>query len=202
MKLSDFNTLQEAQEYTEIKGRLLSSDVLRIFLLTEGLYDTFMEATSGLMRGAADNMRAGGEFNFMTGHPLDQSSLLDALIQQNPAISAALGNLKVSCVNYANQLVTPFEATTEHEFAVVKDTVNEKQVFNQGGYVIIDVYSTCPLHNPRLVGERINTRTGKVEKQRINSFYGVSEVGKYDCIIPKEWQGATLYVDNIYNVIV
>lgn len=100
-------------------------------------------------------------------------------------------------IKAATYVERPFINTTLHELKINRGTVTLKPITQTNGYVVINILSDCDLHNPRLLAT--NPRTNKI--QRISSFYGVSDAGKYECIVPSEWRNAELFVDDVYSVI-
>lgn len=91
----------------------------------------------------------------------------------------------------------PFAAVTLHQVLLARNAVPQKTVTHSDGYVTISINQVCEQHNPRLVA--LNPRTQ--QWQRINSFYGVSEIGAYDCAVPTECSSWELAVDNPYGAI-
>lgn len=117
-KLSDFETLEAAQEYSEISTRVLSADMMRPIMLKRGLYGYFLEGTSDYLLATMHNMQAGGEFNFIKGHPKYIGDLLGYMIhiEKDVVYKAQLQLLMDDCHDYCNFEVKPFKDSTKSEF--------------------------------------------------------------------------------------
>ena len=150
------STLTEVQSYSEVKGKKLSADLMRSFLNHPQvqLYNYFKGATTDieatligedyynigdLKMTTFDNMAGVGEFNFITGHPSDQTGLIDVLIyaETNPALQEQLSILKVVCLNYCNQLFYPFAEATQAQLNRAKDLFASKTITHTAGKYIV-----------------------------------------------------------------
>jgi len=165
MILKDFTTLAAAQAHTEINGKKLSADLMRAFLNdpTVQLYDYFKSATHSatqfdyfgssfnigdLKMTVYDNLTSAGEFNFITGHPSDQTTLMNVIIaaETNIAINQQLVNLKNICLAYCNSVSYPFLNATQLQFNYAKGIYTEKEVigYTQGQNVKVTLIDTLP----------------------------------------------------------
>lgn len=141
----------------------------------------------------------GSEFNLINGHPASIVEILDILITQLIVPT----EFKYALIYYANDASEPlFPNVTLHDIKIARNTVSLKPVSQVNGYVVIETDAECEKHNPRLLAKVTNLRTDKIIYQRINSFYEVGEVGKYDAKVPSEFLEASLFVDNAYDVII
>lgn len=91
----------------------------------------------------------------------------------------------------------PFEVATLYDVLIARNSVIQKSVTQINGYVTITINQACEQHNPRLMA--LNPRTE--QWQRINSFYGVSGPGLYECVVPSDCRSWELSVDNPYGVV-
>lgn len=121
MKPVDFDTLEQAQSYTETTTKMLSGDQMRIYMVLTGLYSYFKNHTSDAQSAAYDNM-FGGEFNFIDGHPSNVSGLFQLMIdeEETPDVDTQLTTLLGYCQAYANQTSQPFAGLTQEEFDASK----------------------------------------------------------------------------------
>ncbi|MBO9492075.1 hypothetical protein J7384_17065 [Endozoicomonas sp. G2_1] len=140
MKLSDFNTLSEAQAYSELKTKLISGSQMKIFVVGNGLYSYFKNHAGDLQAATYDELR-GGEFNFINGHPSNVCAMLDAMIALSASegnvtlldgtqvkVSDALTNLKNAAIVYANGAHKPFESVTQEQFDQAKAALTPKSI--------------------------------------------------------------------------
>ena len=158
-------TLEEVQSYPAVEGKKLSADLMRSFLNLPRvqLYNYFKSAITSesptdvggdmynigdLKMTTFDNMAGVGEFNFIAGHPSDQSGLMDVLIfaETNPTLKKQLSILKVVCLKYCNQLVYPFAEVTKLQLNQTKGIYTEKEVvgYAQGNSLKITLIDSLP----------------------------------------------------------
>ena len=126
MKLTDFNDLTEAHAYFTTQSKLVSADMMRVFMIQSGLYAYFKNHTEDLQMATYDNMSSGGEFNFMKGHASNVESLIDGMIAGDAINATALANLKTTCIAYSNVDTYEYANTTQEEFdtAVALEALN------------------------------------------------------------------------------
>lgn len=191
--LSEFASIEEARTHIERHERMISSDVMRVLMFNAGLYDWFMSQTEGLAKVAADNVRSGGEFNFMPSHALYLGPLLDGMIATQTAQSEQLTALKAACLSYAVKEDRPYEHVSEYEFKLVKgEDIPLKPVHIEGGKAFITTSGNCEPHNPQIF------KVVRNHKFRVGSFYGVKEAKEYAAVIS---EGGELFVHDSYGVI-
>lgn len=116
MNLQDFNTLTEAQNYTETGTKMISPDMMVAFLTQFGLMILVETGTSNEMRGLRKALDFGSEFNFMVGHPANIIALVDVMVQNGEFSS----QFRDFCISYANPVTKPFENVTQEEFDAAK----------------------------------------------------------------------------------
>lgn len=198
--------LQQARDYAEIQPIFITSNTLTVYVLQAGLYDVFADVaadTSSPVRGICmalmDRLRGQSEFNLSPSLPLGQANIqmLDILISALPDKSAALTQLKNTLLAASNKTVYPLVGTTLHDVLIIRNACPSVPVVTVGVYAVITTTVDCPKHNPRLLA--LNPRTGVW--QPINNFTGVEVAGAYDAIVPAQFSGWQLAVDDAYGVI-
>ncbi len=195
-KLSEFTSLSEARLYVTTRGRMASQDMIFHLLVKHSSMASLKESIDPNAVGFYEALKSGvKEFNLMDGNDVGEAN--KALLASLVAAGAVTGDFKTSAENYANPLIYPYEKVTLHEYVVATKTAETTPVTAADGWVKITVSDQVENHNPRLLAK--SPRTGKVV--RINSFYQVSTPGAYECLVPREWRSAELYVDNPYGVI-
>lgn len=139
-ELHEFATLTDAQAYTDVTTKMISSDQMRIFMIQTGLYGYFKNHTSDAQMAAYDNM-FGGEFNFINGHPSNVTPLFQLIISEaeTPDKDAELTSLLNACIAFANKVTFPYIAVTQEEFdaAKAKQSLYVETLQRNTGYPII-----------------------------------------------------------------
>ena len=108
--------LNKVENFYTLKQKMLTTDVLRIFMSQNQLYEYFVDATSGNKLLAADHMKSGGDFNFMIGHPLYIGDLLLTIKEEEvvDGIKTSLQNLYDTCVAYSNRKAPKYNVTLQN----------------------------------------------------------------------------------------
>jgi len=203
MNLSDFATLADAKKHTEVKGRMVSADMVVSFLTETDSVIILKDSASTNPKAAGFLLALNGavtEYNIITGNTVGDKQQL--LLTYLVFIGAVTQSFKDAVISYANPIIYPFISATEHEFQISKGAVKLKPITQVGGYAVIHTNAVCENHNPRLIAKAVNPRTNKTTYQRINNFYNVSEASSYDCKVPSEYLGNELFVDDVYSVII
>lgn len=202
----DSIALNEARAYNETRGHTLTSDVMTMLLVGNGLYAEFSDLANdtqsparGIVMAFMDRVRTDSSFNFQPDHPKGQANLgmVDALISIVPSLSTELNQLKSAVISESTETITPFSETTLYDVMITRGNVPVKEVSQMNGWVTINIATDVEKHNPRLLA--LNERTNEII--RVNNFREVSDAGVYDCQVPKEWINSTLFVDDAYGVI-
>ena len=126
MNLSDFNTLTEAQEYSETTGKIINRDTMNNLLALSGVYIRFKEIAVDNTH-QYQNMTAAfldsQNYNFIIGNETGdaQITVLDAIIAANIDISPALTALKPIILSKANITTHPFADVTQSQFNTAKN---------------------------------------------------------------------------------
>jgi hypothetical protein len=199
--------LTQARSLEESQGKVITSNVLTMLLVGEGLYGYFRDCSVDTQHPARDiclalmdRLRTQSEFNFIPGDPkgVANNGMIDLLISTlMTEKQAELGALRTSLTAEASTTNKPFEQTTLHDVLLTRGVCPVQPVTQSDGYATIVVTQSVEKHNPRLLAD--NPRTG--ERVRIESFRGVANAGAYDTKVPPEWRGVNLFVDDAYGVI-
>ena len=192
--LSEFTSIEEARTHIEKHERMINADVVRLLMLNTGLYDWFMSQTEGLAKVAADNVRSGGEFNFMPSHDFYLGPTMDIVIATHFDKSEQLTALKAACLSYAVKEIKPYEHASEYEWALAKKLdIPIKEITDiDFGFAYITTSQACEKHNPQIL---VKTPKGRLIRKA--SFIGVSDVGEYKAAVPS---GVKLFVHDYYGV--
>ena len=192
--LSEFASIEEARTHIEKRERMISSDVMRVLMFNAGLYDWFMSQSEGLSKVAADNVRSGGEFNFMPSHALYLGPLMDNMIATHTEQSEQLTALKAACLSYAVKEIKPYEHASEYEWALAKKLdIPLKEIEDiESGFAYITTTGNCESHNPQIL-----VKTARNRQLRKASFLNVSDVGEYKAAVPS---GVKLFIHDYYGV--
>jgi hypothetical protein len=194
-------TAVRAYQVTERTG--INSTVLAMAMVEAGLYADVYDLslnTASEYRGHALYLLAvlgsNSDIDFNPGTDVGQAniSLLQAM---GTALGAKLNVLRNKITQYTVSTRLPFANATLHDVKIARNTCPVKAVSQSNGFAVITLLSDVEAHNPRLLAD--NPRTG--ERVRINNFRGVSSAGKYEAMVPGEWRGASLYVDDVFGAL-
>lgn len=150
MKLSDFETLQDAKTYSEAKGRMISPDMMLAFIATFEIGRAIENEDSEAAFAFRKALQFGSEFNLMTEHG---SNVIQLLSQ----IQAASQEFKDYAVNYANPIAFPFSDVTQSQFNMSKGVFKSLSIQYQQGKDI------CLTLNGNLT-ERVSATVWKTEQ--------------------------------------
>lgn len=187
----------EAVAFTDVRLKMVTSEIMTMLLIKHGIYKDFVENTTGdaSIMATMDRVRTQSDFNFFQADPRGMANLtlVDALIANSLAPAA----LKTDLIEAGKEEYEPFETVTLHQVKIARERDMTTPVSARNGYVVINNTADCENHNPRIFA--LNPRTQKL--QRIANVMNVSTAGLYDALIPVEWRGAELFVDNCYGTI-
>lgn len=117
--------------YTEVQGRMISSDVMTMLLLQNGLYDVYSNSTNPILMATMDRIRTQSEFNFQQGHPKGDTNLMTLeLLEQSGDITP---KAKADIFAEANREVQPYANTTLEQVAAVTDPASWQEANYIGG---------------------------------------------------------------------
>lgn len=134
MKLSDFETLAQAQAYTLTNPQFFNNNTMNSVLTQIKLLGPLTAIASDFNHPFFDEAKAvldSQEFNFRQDSPtgLMQIQMLDAMINAPVAVDMASGTvdltakltqLKVTCLHIANPVTQPFANATQEQFDEAK----------------------------------------------------------------------------------
>jgi len=112
--------LEQVQNYKEIQGKLVSSEVVTMYLIKHDLYSSFMNSDNPLCLATMNTIYSLGEFNFIMGTVKGEMNLqmLDLLISQGLASE----ELKTDLISEANSEAIPWENETIYDIWQVTRT--------------------------------------------------------------------------------
>jgi hypothetical protein len=119
---SDNEILESVRQHTETSGKLLSSEVVIMYLVKHNLYTTFLESENPLCAATRFTLASLGEFNFIKSHSKGLMNIqsLEILIDQGIATEG----FKMDLINEANTAVTPYINTTIQDIWAVTKPAN------------------------------------------------------------------------------
>lgn len=197
-QLQEFQTLQDAKNYSFIQGKMIHRNSMNAWLSNAGKYRRLKEIAEDTTHPLGDGAAAfldSTEYNLIQSSETGQGviALMQALVAAE-GNDVALQSVLDKAITVANEEVSPYANTTEYEFAVTKgQDIPRKRVDAVKGYLDITTTADCPLHSPR-VSVEVN---GKY--RRITSLRGVEKAGEYSCEVPRT--SSVYFVDDFYGVI-
>lgn len=134
MKLKDFNSISEANEYSTVRARMISPDMMVSFLTAHNLINTVLNSATDGAKGLQLALQFGSEFNVIINHPASIETIVDQMIIDNVLTQ----DFKDFCVAYANPVTYPFANTTLAQFNASKGLYMAKPIaFTQGKDIAI-----------------------------------------------------------------
>jgi hypothetical protein len=208
MNLQDFDTLAIARGETQIKYSPISPGKAGQFFGTTGMLSkieaeftnpTLVQLLPSLPPTTVGELcRTIIKSSETIGFAIDPNTPEGDLNRAGAAILVNEGIISQGLVDaffgIGETVTYPFANKTEYDFAIAKGTVDRVVLTKtaNGDSVIIQTSAECELHSPR-----ITNQAGTM----ITRFFNVSKVGFYTQVIPNEYKGQTLYVDNAFNVV-
>ena len=193
MHLKDFSTITEARQYGTAKGRMISHDMIVVFLTKNQCITSLQAATDESAKGFWLAVSSGvQEFNVMSSHPVGQGN--QQLLSHMVSIGAVSQSFADDCLSYANFTIYPHANATEYDFKRAKVLpITQKEVKPVNGWLKITLTQDVEAHRPQVYAEVQGTI------QRVTGFGLVKKVGDYLAQVPRGY--SVLYVDNHYGVI-
>lgn len=130
MKLSEFETLEDAKLHADTKGRMISPDMMVAFLAHFEIGRAVEIEDSEAAFAFRKAMMFGSEFNLMKGHPASVEPLLNQ-------IASASESFKLHVIDYANPTSYPFANVTQAQFNAAKGLFASKNIEYQSGKDIV-----------------------------------------------------------------
>ena len=193
MLLSQFDTLQEAKEYQEQKGRMISHDMIVVFLTKNQCITSLQNSTDESAKGFWLAVSSGvQEFNVMSSHPVGQDNQL--LLTHMVNIGAVTQSFAGDCLSYANFTTHPYANATEYDWKKAKGLpIAQKEVTPFNGYIKITLTQDVEAHRPQVYADIQGA------KQRVTGFGLVDKAGDYVAQVPRGY--SVFYVDDCYGAI-
>lgn len=193
MHLKDFSTITEARQYSTTKWRMISHDMIVVFLTKNQCITSLQAATDESAKGFWLAVSSGvQEFNFMSSHPVGQGN--QQLIAHMVSIGAVSQSFADDCLSYANFTIYPHANATEYDFKRAKFLpITQKEVKPVNGWLKITTTQDVEAHRPQVFVDIQGM------KQRVTGFGLVDKSGDYLAQVPRGY--TSFYVDDAYGVI-
>ncbi len=143
MKITDFDTWENAKLYKESTPHILNSNELTIALLRTELYLYFKEGKTGIHAALMDRVRTLSRFNFTTDiEGQGNLYMLQLLIEGesgNPSIKSRLEGFRDICITMSIRDTYPFAESTQAQFDEAKSllTITGDTSQTQVGYPVV-----------------------------------------------------------------
>jgi len=191
MLLSQFDTLQESKEYTEQKGRMISHDMIVVFLTKNQCITSLQAATDESAKGFWLAVSSGvQEFNVMSSHPVGQGN--QQLLAHMVSIDAVNQSFADDCLSYANFTICPHANATEYDFKRAKGLpITQKEVTPFNGWIKITLTQDVEAHRPHLY----------IYVQGVKKHVGTApELSKSGDYLVRASSNQTHHIDDLYGV--
>lgn len=192
MQLSQFNTLEDAKEHSEQKERMISHDMIVVFLTKNQCITSLQNSTDESAKGFWLAVSSGvQEFNIMSSHPVGQGN--QQLLTHMVSIGATNQSFADDCLSYANFITHPYAKATTHEFMKAKGTCPVKAVEPINGWLKITLTQDVEAHRPQVY------TTIQGVRQHITTFGVIGAAGDYLAQVPRGY--TELLIDDAYGAI-
>lgn len=216
MKLSDFETLQDAKDHVEITHELITANEMNALLAELKLYIPLKKIAETDGHIAQNEVAVfldskSTTYNFIQGTRVGDKliMLFDYLISLADELNTIVGSetvdvasklveLKSMALSITNQPHNPFKNVSAYDFGVTKDSLPKLKVTNVRGFIVIRYNRNNEIHNPVVFAQ--NDRTGKLDM--IGRFARVSTSGAYEFAVPSKNRNDDLFIYNYGGVIV
>jgi len=140
MKLSNFNSLAEAQAYSETSGKMMSPDLMLSYLTMFGHVSILDNPINDETKALKHAFNFGSEFNLIKGHPSNIQSMLQIMVDA--------GDISVpfqqAVIAYANPTIQPFATSTQLEFNQANQIYTSKTIQYTGRNLRLRLNTTLP----------------------------------------------------------
>lgn len=196
-QLAEFDTLQEAKEYTQVRGKLVHRNTMNAWLSQANKYRRLKEIAVDLTHPLGDSVDAfldSTEYNLIQSSETGQGVILlmQTLIQAE-GNDVGLQAVLDKAIAVANEVYHPYENATAHDFAKAKGNCPAKEVAPENGYLKITITQDVEAHRPQVYAMVQGVKT------HVTTFGEVGKTGDYLAQVPRGY--ASLLVDNYYGVI-
>ena len=192
-QLSEFDTLQDAKDYTQTKGVEIPRRRMNGILAKHGLFNLLQKLAETDDRAAAFMHSSNLFYNFIIGDPDGDAhiAMLDDLI--NSGADSRIEQVKPIIIAMANQSYKPYEKATKHDFEKAKGTIGKATATPKNGWLRITITADCEAHNPQVYANIQGVQ------RRVAGFGIVEKAGDYLAQVPSQY--STLLVDDAYGVV-
>lgn len=195
--LAEFETLEAAKEYTQVRGKLIHRNTMNAMLSQAGKYRRLKAIAEDESHPLGDGAAAfldSTEYNLIQSSETGQGviQLMRALILAE-GDDASLQGVLDKAIAAANEVYYPYGNAKAYDFAKAKGTCPTKEVTPVNGYLKITTTEDVEAHRPQLYAMVQGVKT------HVTTFSEVSVAGDYLAQVPR--QHTKLLVDNYYGVI-
>lgn len=195
--LAEFETLEAAKEYTQVRGKLIHRNTMNAMLSQANKYRRLKAIAEDENHPLGDGAAAfldSTEYNLIQSSETGQGviQLMQALVAaegKDTALQAVLDK----AIAAANEAYYPHANATAHDFAKAKGNCPVKAVAPVNGYLKITITEDVEAHRPQVYAMVQDV------KQYVTTFSAVNKAGDYLVQVPR--QHSELLVDNFYGVI-
>lgn len=195
--LAEFETLEAAKEYTQVRGKMIHRNSMNAWLSEAGKYRRLKAIAADENHPLGDGAAAfldSTEYNLIQSSETGQGviALMQALVAaegNDVALQAVLDKAIAS----SNEVYYPHENATAHDFAKAKGVCPVKEVAPVNGYLKITLTQDVEAHRPQVYAEVQGTM------QRVTGFDVVKKTGDYLAQVPRSH--SVFYVDDYYGAI-
>lgn len=195
--LAEFETLEAAKEYPQVRGKMIHRNSMNAWLSEAGKYRRLKAIAADESHPLGDGAAAfldSTEYNLIQSSATGQGviALMQALVAAE-GNDAALQAVLDKAISAANEVYYPHANATQHDFAKAKGNCPVKTVTPVDGYLKITLTQDVEAHRPQVYAMVQDVR------QYVTTFGVVSKADDYLAPVPRQY--SELLVDNFYGVI-
>jgi len=197
-QLAEFETLEAAKEYTQVRGKMIHRNSMNAWLSEAGKYRRLKTIAADESHPLGDGAAAfldSTEYNLIQSNETGQG-----VIQLMQALVAAEGNDEAlqsvldKAIAIANEVYYPHANATEYDFKRAKFLpITQKEVKPVNGWLKITTTQDVEAHRHQVFVDIQGM------KQRVTGFGLVDKSGDYLAQVPRGY--TSFYVDDAYGVI-
>lgn len=196
-QLAEFDTLESAKAYTQVRGKMIHRNTMNAWLSQANKYRRLKAIADDENHVLGDGAAAfldSTEYNLIQSSATGQGviALMQALVAAE-GNDAALQAVLDKAVAAANETYYPYENATQHDFAKAKGICPIKTVTPVNGYLKITLTQDVESHRPQVYAEVQGVM------QRVTGFGLIEKAGDYLVQVPRGHE--VLYVDDYYGVL-
>lgn len=197
-QLAEFDTLQEARDYSFAQGKMIHRNSMNAWLSGAGKYRRLKAIAADEIHPLGDGAAAfldSTEYNLIQSSETGQGviALMQALIAAEGNDTGLQGVLDKAIAS-ANETIQPYANVSEYEWRKARgEAINTKQVTPVNGWLKITLTQDVEAHRPQVYAEVQGAM------QRITGFGTVEKAGDYLAQVPRGY--VAFYVDDAYGAI-